>query len=71
MYRIYVLNPDHHCVMRVEALARAKYLAKELVEKGYPHAEVWDALIPLWSVWRDGTGRSLRILTTDDQMAYG
>jgi hypothetical protein len=71
MYRIYVLNPDHQFIIRVDVLGHAKRLARELVEKGYPRTEVWDAIIPVWSVWREGTRRSQRIHTSDEVVAYG
>jgi hypothetical protein len=69
MYAIYVLDPQHHFMAKMADLGAAKRFARDLVEKGYAHAEVWDAIIPLWSVWCEGTRNSWRICTSDDLVA--
>lgn len=65
MFSVYVLDPNHHFIVSFKELDQAKHFAKDLVEKGYRHAEVWDAIIPLWSVWCEGTRTSWRICTSD------
>ena len=71
MYAVYVLNPDHQYIGSLDILDQAKELARDLVEEGYAHVEVWDPIIPLWSVWRQGARRAHRIYTSDDVVAYG